>query len=64
MGFYCTSLIIGSSAGDTGMSLSGWPLSFFNVMLSVTGAQVETIPDPIYSQGSCDERFVLTACSL
>ncbi|KAJ6800299.1 hypothetical protein M6B38_203355 [Iris pallida] len=46
------------------MSLSGWPLSFFNVMLSVTGAQVGTIPDPIYSQGSCDERFVLTACSL
>ncbi|KAJ6801379.1 hypothetical protein M6B38_197720 [Iris pallida] len=29
------------------MSLSGWPLSFLNVMLSVTGAQVGTIPDPI-----------------
>ncbi|KAJ6813800.1 hypothetical protein M6B38_143260 [Iris pallida] len=39
------------------MSLSGWPLSFLNVMLSVTGAQVGTIPDPIFSQGSCDERL-------
>ncbi|KAJ6850490.1 hypothetical protein M6B38_263615 [Iris pallida] len=29
------------------MSLSGWPLSFLNVMLSVTSAKVETKPDPI-----------------